>query len=364
MGTLSWLRAARAPVLFLCVCGLAAGPLQSPVVDPVLSFLSLLGFQGASPIQAVALDAAGNIYITGSTLSEIPLVNPIQPTRSSGNCSPYPFKTTAPCEEVFVAKLDPTGAKLFYSTYLGTDGRNIATGIAVDQQGNAYVTGNTRPASFFSSSQDGNAFVFKLNASGSALVYSRYIGGDTAANGIVVDAQGNAYVAGVSLGEDFPAVHALQPQALQRTILATHDGGQTWRALGGPPALVVYSLAIDPTRTSTLYAAPSGGLYKSADGGAGWNRLLPTAATARQVTLDPQTPSTLYVTYGLSAGNFTQLAKSVDAGANWQNLPIPPQKIGGAASAARRPTGSNPREYEWSGSGRDTPTPRCRPGRS
>lgn len=127
------------------------------IIDPVLGYAALFGDRGGDPIQALAVDSAGNIYIAGTTASEIPLLNPINPTLGGGNCSPEPYRTFQPCENVFVAKLDPTGTQLLYSTYLGGNQRDSAAAIAVDRDGNCYVAGTTRPAGFLLS-QDGQAF--------------------------------------------------------------------------------------------------------------------------------------------------------------------------------------------------------------
>ena len=149
--------------------------------------------------------------------------------------------------------------------------------------------------------------------------------GDTAASAIAVDAQGNAFLAGTSVALDFPAVNAIQAQPPIRSLFVTNDGGFTWHSLNnGLPALAVYSLAIDPVHPATLYAATSAGLYRSFDSGATWTQLFPAAKIARQVILDPQSPSTVYVSYGNSAVAPDQFAKSTDAGANWQVLTLPP----------------------------------------
>jgi len=90
---------------------------------PYLSFaaaqLNLTALPGAFPYSYAALDEAGNIYLAGSTNSAIPLVNPIQSTVSTGNCSDEAANSLNPCPTAFVAKLDPTGSKILYSTYLG-----------------------------------------------------------------------------------------------------------------------------------------------------------------------------------------------------------------------------------------------------
>jgi hypothetical protein len=159
---------------------------------------------------AIAVDSAGSSYVTGLTLStDFPIANALQSiNRSSGNFS----------EDAFVTKLSPTGSALIYSTYLGGSGNDLGFGIAVDSGGNAYVTGTTNSPNFptanpLQSARSGNdAFVTKLNAAGSALTYSTYLGGisEDVAHGIAVDGGGNAYVTGYTSSTDFPTVNAFQ----------------------------------------------------------------------------------------------------------------------------------------------------------
>ena len=130
--------------------------------------------------------------------------------------------------DAFVTKLNAAGTALVYSTYLGGSGDDGGLGIAVDQAGNAYVTGLPTPGSGFpgtagsliQSTYGGgtdDAFVTKLNAAGTALVYSTYLGGsgDDDGNGIAVDAAGNAYVTGSPprRGPAFPAQRAVSSRA-------------------------------------------------------------------------------------------------------------------------------------------------------
>ena len=126
---------------------------------------------------------------------------------------------------LFVAKLNAAGDALLYSTFLGGSGSDGASGIAVDSDGNVYVTGVTESTNFpvinalqqgyagkATVNGPGDAFVVKLNASGSALVYSTYLGGtgDDNALGIAVDLPGNAYVTGWTTSANFPSANAFQ----------------------------------------------------------------------------------------------------------------------------------------------------------
>ena len=159
----------------------------------VLVYSSYLGGAGADRGRGIAVDSSGNAYVIGDTSStNFPTVSPFQAVFGGGN------------EDSFVAKVNPAGSALVYSTYLGGSGEDGGFGIAVDSSGSAYVTGDTDSTNFPTASPlqaafaggDQDAFVTKLNASGNAPVYSTYLGGDRAdqGRGIAVDSSGNAYV--------------------------------------------------------------------------------------------------------------------------------------------------------------------------
>lgn len=196
---------------------------HSLVIDPILSYSTYLGGHQDDRINGVAVDAAGNVYVTGDTFSaDFPVRSTLQPFHSLGY-------------DVFVAKLDPTGA-LIYSTYLGGFTGDTATAIAVDAAGNAYVTGATGSNDFpvtagaFQTSLAGarsvNAFIVKLPADGSSLRYSTLLGGSgNGVNGafefgygIAVDTNGNAYVTGATGSVDFPTTPGAVQQALNSNV--------------------------------------------------------------------------------------------------------------------------------------------------
>jgi len=152
------------------------------VIDPVLSYSTYLGGSKDDEGRAIAVDASGNAYILGDTSStNFPVANAIQPGIRT-------FSGIVLGPDVFVTKLNAAGTAIVYSTYLGGDGFEGGRGIAVDASGNAYITGVTYSTNFplVAASQSvpgdngffGDAFVAKLNAAGSALVYSTYLGGN------------------------------------------------------------------------------------------------------------------------------------------------------------------------------------------
>jgi len=184
----------------------------------VLDYSTYLGGNGNDFGRSIALDAAGGVYLTGETLSvNFPTALPIQANLAGGS-------------DAFVTKINSSGTFLDYSTFLGGSvngvlGDDLGAGIAVDAAGMAYVTGRTNTMDFptVSPIQANNGggfdvFVTKVNAVGSAWVYSSYLGGsqNEGAFALAVDASGNAYITGETTSLDFPTVLPIQ---------ASKDGG-------------------------------------------------------------------------------------------------------------------------------------------
>ena len=190
---------------------------QPLIVDPVLSYSTYLGGSNYDEGNGIAVDRAGNAYITGSTSStDFPTQNPFQVIDSRfGNA--------------FVTKLNVTGDALVYSTYIGGSSSftsvTSANGITVDRADNVYITGTTSASDFptlnpFQADNGGSqnafvtpdAFVTKLSATGDALVYSTYLGGSGRdfGKGIAVDRANNAYITGTTESTDFPTLNPFQ----------------------------------------------------------------------------------------------------------------------------------------------------------
>jgi hypothetical protein len=175
-------------------------------VNPSGTALVYAGFLGGSGDDwgyGIAVDSSGNAYVTGYTSSSD------FPTRVGPDLSHNGDW------DAFVAKVNPSGTTLVYSGFLGGSGTDCGYGIAVDSSGNAYVTGKTKSNNFpavggpdLSYNGGGDAFVARVNPSGTALVYAGFLGGisDDGAKGIAVDSSGNAYVTGYTTSSDFPAV--------------------------------------------------------------------------------------------------------------------------------------------------------------
>ncbi len=172
--------------------------------DGTLAYSTFLGGTKEDLGYGIAVDSSGSAYITGFTYS-------LDFPRSAGA-----FCTThsSGAMDAFITKINTVTKTLAYSTLLGRENSNSGTAIAVDSSGSAYVTGWTYSSDFpvsttpFQSIYRGmqDAFVLKLNATGSALTYSTFLGGTGAdvGMGIAVDSSGNAYVTGKTDSADFP----------------------------------------------------------------------------------------------------------------------------------------------------------------
>jgi hypothetical protein len=192
------------------------------VIDPVLSYSTFFGGNSGDTGLAIKVDQFGFVYVVGQTLStQFGFSNSIPPGAVQTN-----FQGGTVNGDGFVAKLGPTGTNLVYFSYLGGSGNDGALDLAVDQAGNAYVTGFTDSTNFpilnalyptIAGSLDTNflvypsdAFITELNSNGTALVFSTYFGGTgpEVASSIALDSQANIYLTGYTYSSNFPTVNA------------------------------------------------------------------------------------------------------------------------------------------------------------
>ena len=291
-------------------------------IDPVLAFASLLGGTAFNSANAVAVDASGSAYVAGATLSsDFPTLGPIQANLAAGSFGP--------ANDAFVAKLSPDGTKLVYATYLGGSGDDGATGIAVDSTGAAYVAGFTSSTNFptaapIQASLKGtyNAFIAKINPAGGALVYSTYLGGSGSdkAAGVALDGANDAFIVGTTNSADYPTT-AGAPQtvfggATDAFVSEINAAGTALVAstyLGGSGADNGKGVAVDPTGNayivgstiSSNFPVTSGALQGSIGGGGKFDGFL--------AKLDRSGRSVDYATYIGGSGTDEVNAVAVDA---------------------------------------------------
>ncbi|HMD31716.1 MAG TPA: SBBP repeat-containing protein, partial [Candidatus Acidoferrales bacterium] len=229
-----------------------------------------LGGESSDQGSAIAVDAAGNAYVTGSTSSTgFPVTTGVFQRTLMGS------------ENAFVAKIAPAGGVL-WATYLGGNLADMGSGIGVDgaNPANVYVSGSTSSTTFpthapiqanLGGAGATNAFVSELNPTGTALVYSTYLGGssDDEALGIAVDSGGNAVVAGLSNSQDFPLVAPLESHSSNQDLFVAKV------AAGGGSFVfsTVFGDSSGQTQASAVAIDPSGNIYVAGNTSA---YLLPT----------------------------------------------------------------------------------------
>jgi uncharacterized repeat protein (TIGR01451 family) len=177
------------------------------VIDPRLAYFSYIGGSLNETSPAVAVDSAFNAYVAGTTVSaDFPTLRPYQAT----------LKGTS---NIFISKFNSVGTGLYYSTYLGGSGTDVAAGVAVDGGFNAYVAGTTNSGDFpvtpsnayqkTPKTANNHVFLTELNSSGNALVYSTYLSGsnaDTASGVAVGPVNGTVFITGTTQSTDFAGI--------------------------------------------------------------------------------------------------------------------------------------------------------------
>jgi hypothetical protein len=274
------------------------------VIDPVLNYATYLGGSGNDQSDGIAVDRTGSVYVVGLTNSlNFPTKNAVQPRISD-------------IYDVFVAKLTPDGTALDYATYLGGGSMDSGLSIAVDPLNNVYVTGFTYSTNFpranpiQSVSQGGReAFIAKLDSTGTALVYSTFLGGsgDDQGRGIAADSGGNAYVVGETHSGNFPTANALQPSTRDNNdafvtkldsagslVFSTYLGGSGSDEAKGVVVDSLSSIYITGETGSTDF--PTVNAFQPSQGG---------NDDAFVVKLDPAGTTLVYATYlGGSGGDW------------------------------------------------------------
>lgn len=275
------------------------------------SYSTLIGGSGSGYVSDITSDASGSAYITGYIPSgDFPV-------------TPGAFQTTMPASPAgYVAKLLPGGGGLAFSTYLGSSQNpTYPYAVAVDAAHNVYVAGETYASDFpvtagaaqttFRGASDG--FLTKLNSSGSALLFSTFLGGagSDAIQMIGLDGAGNIVASGSTTSADFPIVNPLQAAKAGGAfgLYASADGGSTW--VGSRPGSEISRLRAAPSNPSIVYATQSIFIYRSTDGGQSFSQVGNIGAVANDLAVHPSNPSILM------AATSSGVKMSVDSGWTW-----------------------------------------------
>ncbi|RMF92364.1 MAG: hypothetical protein D6734_12380, partial [Candidatus Schekmanbacteria bacterium] len=243
------------------------------VIDPILSYSSYLGGNRKEIGNSVAVDDNGNLYVIGKTASSnFPLASAFQTSLKETAYAPQTITSDA-----FITKVDPTGNTLLFSTYFGGNNDDSGNDIAIDSKGNIYITGQTfssdlpvsttiqtAKSGLSGASGTSDAFVAKLNSTGSAVEYLTYLGGseNDYANGIAIDSSGNAYIAGVTASTDFPVTSAFQSSSAGGTsdafVAKINSSGTSLiysTYLGGSDTDEANDIAVDSSGKAVLTGA-------------------------------------------------------------------------------------------------------------
>lgn len=294
-----------------------------------LVYSTYLGGSSSDQSFAIAVDSSANAYVTGVTNSTNFPITPgaFQSALSAGFSN-----------DTFVTKLNSAGTALLYSTYLGGTNNERGSGIAVDSSGRAFITGSTSSADFdvtpgafqtifggsdspFGTSDD--AYVTQLNGTGTALVYSTYIGslGDEDGLGIAVNSSGEAFITGNTSSFNYPTTAGVV-RVINGGAAKTTNAASSWAAINsGITDNTILSFAVDPTTPAVPSIVYTGtnedGIFKSTNGGGSWTAINSglTNLTIKSIAVDPVTPATVYL-----GTNGRGVFKSTDSGASWRGV--------------------------------------------
>jgi hypothetical protein len=298
------------------------------IVDPILSYSTYLGGSNIDSSNSIAVAPDNTAFIAGSTFSsDFPTVHALQPNAGGGPDFP---------QDGFVSKISADGSTLLYSTYLGGVNQDAANGIAVDNFGDAYVTGYTLSPDFPVSigafdtlcGGDGkcgatwntgglivsNAFVTELNPAGSGIIYSTFLGvyENVKGQAIAVDGNGNAYVTGSTEANFVPTVTITPPALPPPPFPITATAFQTTYGGGTTNAFVT---EIDATGTTILYSSYLGGNTEDVGYGIAVDSSMNAYVTGLTYSTNfPRTARALQATYGGGGDAFVAKVNTIASG--------------------------------------------------
>ena len=213
------------------------------IIDPLI-YSTFIGGSNTDIAEDITLDLENNIYVIGKTnSSDFTTTSGIFDDSYNGNED----------VDIFVLKLSSDGSELLFSTFIGGDDDDFPYGISLDSENNIYVSGWTFSSNFPTTpgcfdetyNENGDAFVFKLDQNGTNLNYSTFIGGNSTDSDsrIVLDADNNAYVAGITNSSDFPTT--------ENSYNQSYSGGIKYGD--------VFVLKLNPNGTELVYSTYVGG---------------------------------------------------------------------------------------------------------
>jgi uncharacterized protein (TIGR03437 family) len=357
-----------------------------------LVYVTYLGGSSDDAGTAIAVDSLGNAYVTGFTTStNFPTVKGSFQTTFGGQGTSAYFQDFG---DAFVAKLNPAGTALVYSTYLGGSNDDEGLAIAVDSAGNAYVGGATQSTNFPTSNayqskyggsgggpafccgtttpflSFGDGFVAKLNPAGTALLFSTYFGGslDDTVSALALDSSGNVYIGGNTVSANFPVLNAYQSKfggaanASAQPFITVGDGYvakfdtngklQYSTYLGGSNDDAVMGLAVDSTGAAYVTGFTSSSNFPVSTSAAQKTFTGPSTVTGARgfvwgsafvAKLAPSGGSLMWSTFLGGSQDDAGLAIAVDGGGN--------AIVAGFANSTNFPVTANAQQKTFGGIG-------------
>jgi len=295
----------------------------------------------------IAVDTAGNAYVTGNSTSSAFTGAPAGGAQAANNGA----------GDAFVAKLNANATALLYFTFLGGTGFDEGLAIAVDSMNNAYIAGQTGSTGLATAGAAQTAlaggidgFAAKLNPTGSAFTYVTYIGGirEDYLQGLALDGSGNVYVTGSTDSLNFPLVQPIEPMfpGYGISLINSTNSAGSWSVFDTNIAGAVFDVSINPAGTSTVVLT-EGGMYRTVNGGASWTQQLALYAVGSSSYLarSPAASGTIYAGICCAGGPGTfqlMIYQSTNDGVTWTFTGnTPSQAVGSAGGLLADPLTAN-----------------------
>jgi YD repeat-containing protein len=309
------------------------------IIDPVLAYSTYLGGSSQDDANGIAVDSSGAAYVTGDTTSvNFPITTGVpQPVFSGQDTDAFVTKLDPSGRAILYST--------YYGGSLETFGYSIAIDGAdnayITGPTNCTDLPTVHPIQAAFGGGTYNAFAAKFNSYGSAITYATYLGGSADDRGyeVAVDNAGNAYITGFTTSFNFPTANALQPANGTGPVVKMVNGSGVWNGVTTViPTDQVNTIAVDPTDPSVVYAGSiDGGVFKSADAGNTWQEADSglTTLTVNVLAVDPPPPPQRPAVY---AGTDQGVFKSTDGGVTWSFSGLDNQNV---TSIASDPASSN-----------------------